>query len=154
MIIVGNDKYPEYKGFQKLIRNHGGDIFLTTSSDHTTYYFYFYTNNDSVFEQVLNRFGHFFTSMPLFEDSWIEEEIRMMDSKLETELLHDTTWFQYFERSTVKPTHPYSKYSLCKKTILTKMSIEQIRFRLLNFFMRYYSANIMTLCIVSDCKWQ
>jgi len=69
MIIVGNDKYPEYKGFQKLIRNHGGDIFLTTSSDHTTYYFYFYTNNDSVFEQVLNRFGHFFTSMPLFEDS-------------------------------------------------------------------------------------
>jgi len=153
MITLGNDKYPEYKRFQKLLQHYGGQIHFTISSDHTTYYFYFYTREYCTIEYVLHRFCQLFTAKPLLRNSWIEEEIGMMDSKLETELLHDTTWFQYLERATVKRSHPYSKYGLCRKKILKEISIEYIKYSLFEF-MKFYSANIMTLCIISDSKRQ
>jgi len=126
-------------------------FFLTTSSDHTTYFFYFYAKEYSIIEHVLHCFCQLFIAMPLLKDSWIEEQIEMMDSKLQAELQLDMTWFQYLERATVKCSHPYSKHGLCRKTTLTKMSIEQIKDNLLKF-MKFYSANIMTLCIISDSK--
>jgi len=151
MIILRNDQYPEYKEFQKLLLDYDGEIYLTMSSDHTTYYFDFFTREYSIIEYVLHRFCQLFTAMPLLKDSWIEEQIEMMDSKLQEELLDDTIWFQYLERATVKCSHPYSKYGLCRKKILTEMSIQQIKDNLLKFI-ELYSANIMTLCIVSESK--
>jgi len=151
MIILGNDKYPEYKEFQKLLQYLNGKIYLTISSEHTTYHFYFHTKEYSTIAHVLHRFCQLFTAMPLLKDSWIEKEIEMMASKLQTELQHDMTWFQYLERATVKCDHPYSKFGLCRKEILTEMSIQQIKDNLLKF-MNLYSANIMTLCIISNSK--
>jgi len=151
MITLGNDKYPEYKGFENLVESLCGKIDFTISSDHTTYFFHFYPHTNSTIRFVLHRFCQLFTAIPLLEDSWIKEEIQMMDLTLNSELLHDTTWFQYLERATVKCNHPYSKYGLCRKKILTEMSIQQIKDKLLEF-MKLYSANIMTLCIVSNSK--
>jgi len=153
MITLGNDKYPKYKEFQKILQYYSGQIYLTISSDHTIYYFYFYTREYSITAHVLHRFCQLFTAIPLLKDSWIKKEIQMMDSILNSEILHDTTWFQYLERATVKCSHPYSNYGLCRKKILTEMSIKQIKENLLKF-MELYSANIMTLCIISDCKRQ
>lgn len=149
MIILGNNIS---KGFQEIVHNYHGDIVLTTSSDHTTYYFNIHTENNSVFGQTLERFVRIFTSTPILENTLLEEEIRMMDSKLETELQHN--WIHYFDKSMANYSHPYSNYDLCKKKILTEMSMEDIKFEILNFFMKYYSANIMTLCVVSSCKKQ
>ncbi|XP_024873082.1 insulin-degrading enzyme-like [Temnothorax curvispinosus] len=134
--------------FQKLLYKYNGDISLTTSSEHTTYYFYFYTKDYDVVEQILERFVQLFISTPSFNNACIEERIRIMDSKLKKELQHN--WFQYFERSTINSAHPYSNYGLCKEKILTEMSIENIKFTLLNFILTYYSANIMTLGITSN----
>jgi len=151
MITLGNDKYPKYKEFEKLLQRHHGRIYLAISSDHTTYHFHFYSKEYSTIAHVLHRFCQLFTAMPLLKNSWIKKEIEMMESKLQTELLHDMTWFQYLERATVKCDHPYSKFGLCRKEILTEMSIQQIKDNLLNF-MNLYSANIMTLCIISESK--
>ncbi|XP_071570318.1 insulin-degrading enzyme-like isoform X2 [Temnothorax nylanderi] len=146
MTILG--KTAQSNRFQELLYKYDGDISLTTSSEHTTYYFHFYTKDDDVLEQILERFAQLFISNPSFNDACIEERIRIMDSKLKTELQHN--WFQYFERSTINSAHPYSNYGLCKEKILTEMSIENIKLTLLNFILTYYSANIMTLGIASN----
>lgn len=117
MIILNSKKYPEYKGFYKFLNNHEGKEFLTTSSDYSTYCFHINTENDSIVTEALDRFCQFFLYEPLLRCSWIEEEIRIMDSKLEKELQHDTAWFPYFERSMIETTHPFSKCDLCKKEI-------------------------------------
>ncbi|XP_077263218.1 insulin-degrading enzyme-like [Temnothorax americanus] len=146
MIILG--KTAQSNRFQELLYKYDGDISLTTSSEHTTYYFHFYTKDYDVVEQILERFVQLFISTPSFNDACIEERIRIMNSKLKTELQHN--WFQYFERSTINSAHPYSNYGLCKEKILTEMSIKNIKFTLLNFILKYYSANIMTLGIASN----
>lgn len=153
MIILGNKKYPNYKEFQELVHSYGGNICLTTSSDHSTYYFSIDAEKDFVFEELLERFVESFNA-PLFKESWIKEEIQKMNSKLEKILQNDPNWFEYFERAMAKSIHPYSKYGLCKKEILEKMTVEMIQVKLITFFVTYYSSNIMTLCIASCCKKQ
>lgn len=114
MIILGSERYPEYKEFQKLVDNHDGKVSFTTSSDHSTYYFHINTTNDSILEHVLDRFIQVFYEL-FYKDSWIEEEIRIIDSILETKLLHNSTWFKYFERSMAKSIHLYSKMACVKR---------------------------------------
>lgn len=117
MIILGSEKYPEYKEFQKLVDNHDGKVSFTTSSDHSTYYFHINTTNDSILEHVLDRFIQVFYEL-FYEQRFLD---RGRDTNngfniiIETQLLHNSTWFKYFERSMAKSTHLYSKMACVKK---------------------------------------
>lgn len=125
---------------------------IMTSSDHSTYYFRIFTKNDYHFEQDLNRLLQFFY-IPFFNEFWIEEIIRKIDLEAQQiKLQKHESWFQYFERFIVNSTHPYLKHDLCKKEILEELTTKTIQSRLKNFFSTHYSANIMTMCIVSGCK--
>jgi len=98
-----------------------------TSSDHTTYYFNFYTKRNRVIKYA--RFTSLLST--LLCNAFLEEFLdrrRNTDDGFNVKLriiTYDTIWFQYFERATVKRSHPYSKYGLCRKKILTEMSIQR-----------------------------
>ncbi|KAL6254986.1 hypothetical protein P5V15_014329 [Pogonomyrmex californicus] len=145
-IILGTQKYPEYKQFERFIFNHGGDISLTTTSDHTTFFFQMNKTDDSIFKEAIDQFVQFFMTPLCY---WFEKTIEMINANQKIELLNFLTWFQYFERSMVKSYHPYSNSTLCNSDILKKMSLKEIRKNVLNFLDKYYSANLMTLYVVS-----
>ncbi|KAL6262207.1 hypothetical protein P5V15_007303 [Pogonomyrmex californicus] len=145
-IILGTQKYPEYKQFESFIFKHGGDISLTTTSDHTTFFFQMNKTDDSIFKEVIDQFVQFFIR-PLC--CWFKKTIKKIDGNQKKELSSYSTWFQHFERSTVQSTHPYSNSTLCNSDILKQMSLRKIRKNILNFVEKYYSSNLMTLYVVS-----
>ncbi|KAL6262211.1 hypothetical protein P5V15_007307 [Pogonomyrmex californicus] len=105
MLILGSQKYPQYKEFDCFIHNHNGNIYIETFPDHSIYCWNIETENTVVFEEALNRFVHFFVT-PLFKKSWIRETIHKINTNAkDNNILQDDIidFFQNFEKYLLKP---------------------------------------------------
>jgi insulysin len=96
------------------------------------------------------RFAQFFIS-PLFDPSSTERELLAVDSENQKNLQSDMWRIDQLEKSTCRPDHPYSKFGTGNLSTLKTEPEKQglnVRDELLKFHSNYYSANLMTLCLV------
>ncbi|XP_014470958.1 PREDICTED: insulin-degrading enzyme isoform X1 [Dinoponera quadriceps] len=147
MLFLGTEKYPEQNDYSKYLSENSGVSNATTYLDHTTYYF---DVSPTKLEGALDRFAQFFLT-PLFTDTLTELELNAIHSEHLKNLACDIWRFDQLEKSTANPRHPYSKFGTGNREtldVLPKQMGINVRERLLEFHEKYYSANIMSLCVL------
>ncbi|CAF0885808.1 unnamed protein product [Adineta ricciae] len=149
MLFMGSEKYPTENEFSKFIESNGGYYNAYTTAAQTNYHF---DVNPKVFAEALDIFANFFVS-PLFHASSTDREIRAIDSEFRGNLFTDSRRIFQIEKLMVDPEHPYSKFSTGNieslQTIPQQRGID-IREVLLDFYTNQYSANRMSLVVLSN----
>lgn len=149
MLFLGTEKYPEENHYSSFLNSHGGSSNAYTTLEETVYYFDIL--NDA-FLEALEIFSTFFTT-PLFTETAIKREINAVDSENSKNIQSDM-WrqFQLF-KFMGNQDHPFSSFSTGNtETLLTipeglGLNIREI---VIEFYYKYYSANIMSLVVIGN----
>eukprot|EP01022_Parablepharisma_sp_SALTPOND_P015525 TRINITY_DN2202_c2_g1_i1.p1 TRINITY_DN2202_c2_g1~~TRINITY_DN2202_c2_g1_i1.p1 ORF type:complete len:1261 (+),score=181.96 TRINITY_DN2202_c2_g1_i1:85-3783(+) len=142
MLFLGTKKYPAENDYSMFIKNHGGDKNAFTSSTDTNYFF---SISNPAFPEALDRFSQFFKE-PLFNADSTDREIDAVDSEHKKNLTNDYRKFSQILLSHANPESRINRFSTGSAETLRK---EKIRETLLDFHKENYSANIMTLALIS-----
>lgn len=147
MLFLGTQKYPEQNDYNKYLSQNGGSSNACTSMDHTTFHF---DVDPEKLTNALDRFSQFFIA-PLFTESLTDLELNSVHSEHEKNLASDAWRLNQLDKSSANPSHPYSKFATGNKETLKCIPKEKninVREKLLEFHNKYYSANIMSLCVL------
>lgn len=162
MLFLGTEKYPEEGSYNRFLAENGGHSNAYTSSENTNFHFEMIAQRKVVeeqgangpdvprFKEALDRFAQFFTA-PLFTESATERELNAVHSEHQKNLQSDTRRIYQLKKSLCNCDHPYYKFSTGSKETLSDIPKEtgvDTRAALLEFHRKYYSANLMALCVV------
>ena len=142
LLFMGTEKYPSENDFAEYLSKNSGRSNAHTSSDKTVYMFE--VSNEG-FEGALDRFAQFFIC-PLFNEGSVEREINAIDNEFSKNINNDGWRLQHLKYSLTKKDSCFNRFSTGNKKTL---SLPDIRDRLLVFYKKYYSSDIMTLCVYS-----
>eukprot|EP01091_Cochliopodium_minus_P010546 TRINITY_DN2818_c1_g1_i2.p1 TRINITY_DN2818_c1_g1~~TRINITY_DN2818_c1_g1_i2.p1 ORF type:complete len:950 (+),score=301.19 TRINITY_DN2818_c1_g1_i2:340-3189(+) len=149
MLFLGTKKYPKESSYSEYILMHSGSKNASTSKVDTRYFFEV-TNN--AFEEALDRISQFFIS-PLFDENSVEREIKAVDSENAKNYNVDSRRFFHLQRTLSRKDHVYSKFSTGNLKTLSTIPKEKgidVRKRVIDFYEKHYSANVMKLAIIGN----
>lgn len=161
MLFLGTEKYPDEGSYNEFLSENGGHSNAYTACENTNYHFEMVvsdkehsvpqTGSDDVakFKEALDRFSQFFTA-PLFTESATDRELNAVHSEHEKNLQSDTRRIYQLKKQISNPAHPYSRFGTGSKETLFEVPRDKnidVRAALLDFHAKYYSANLMKLCI-------
>lgn len=147
MLFLGTSKYPQENALKKFLTSHSGSCNAFTTNDHTNYYF------DVAPEHLLEAldiFAQFFVC-PLFTESAVEREVSAVHSEYEKDVQNDIYRLYQLHRSLSRPGHDFGKFIYGNKSTLSDLPKTlgiNVRDELLSFHAKYYSSNIMCICII------
>lgn len=147
MLFLGTTKYPEENDYNKFLSEHGGSSNAFTSGEHTNYFF---DVSPEHLIGALDRFSQFFCC-PLFTESATGREVMAVNSENDKNLQNDAWRLRQLDKATCKPSHAYSKFGTGNRDtleIVPKSRNQDTRCELLKFHKQFYSANLMSLCIL------
>ena len=142
MLFLGTDKYPDVDGYSAYLRSNGGYSNAYTAEDHTNYHYEVYHD---AFEGALDRFSQFFIA-PLFKQEYTQREMNAVNSEYQKNLEQDYWRMRQVKRNLYNPKHPANHFEI--GTLETLSNVD--RKVLLDFHQKYYSANMMSLSILSN----
>ena len=149
MLFLGTKKYPNAGEFKYFLSSSGGCSNAFTSADETCY---FYNVSNSAFHESLDRFSQFFTSST-FEPKYADREVKQIDSEHKKNIENDS-WRNFRLRQVLAdPKHATSKFYTGNYETLAVKAKEMgvsLNDKLLEFYNRYYSADIMKLAVVGS----
>lgn len=165
---MGTEKYPEEESYSQFLAEKGGDSNAYTTDESTNYQFQLVVPKsaqsglpsngeagdhplpcESPLYEALDRFSQFFIA-PLFTESATERELNAVDSEHNKNVQNDGNRFFQLGQSRANPEHPFSKFGTGSKATLWDEPQERgidTRARLIEAYQKWYSANLMTLCI-------
>ena len=141
MLFNGTKKYPEQNQFQIFIANNNGMTNAFTKFDSTCYY---YSINTNYLEESLDMFSDFFIN-PLLDKTGIEKERNAVNSEHDKNL--NSNGWKYNDIARQCSYGDFSKFGTGNRDTLM---IDNIHEYVRNYFENYYSANIMTLIIITN----
>lgn len=147
MLFLGTKKYEQENEYNKFLNEYGGSSNAYTSGEHTNFYFDVTPDHLS---GALDRFAQFFLC-PLFTPSATEREINAVNSENDKNLQSDPWRLHQLDKSLAKPDHDFIKFGTGNKDSLDtipKSRGQDVREELLKFHSKFYSSNIMSLCIL------
>ena len=142
MLFLGTEKYPDVEEYSSYLQSNGGYSNAYTAEDHTNYHYEVYHD---AFEGALDRFSQFFIS-PLFSPKYTEREMNAVNSEYQKNLEQDYWRMRQVKRNLYNPEHPSNHFEIGTLETLSKVD----RNVLLDFHGKYYSANMMSLSILSN----
>ena len=142
LLFMGTDKYPSENEYSSYLSKNGGVSNAFTIGDRTV--FYFDVSNDA-FEGAIERFASFFIC-PRFNEGSVEREINNIESEFSKNINDDSWRLQHLKNSETKQGCSFNRFSTGNKQTL---GLPDIRDRLLKFYKKYYSSDIMYLCVYS-----
>ena len=143
LLFMGNAKYPKENDYREYLAKNGGFSNAGTQLDRTIYYFD--VSNDA-FEGALDRFAQFFISSK-FDEGSVEREIKAIDNEFSNNLNNDSRRLLQIKLSEINPQSPFNTFTTGNIKTLTK---PDIRDKLLLFYKKYYTSEIMNLVIYSN----
>ena len=143
LLFMGTEKYPSENDYDGFLSKNGGESNAFTGMDKTVYYFN--VDNDA-FESALDRFAQFFIASKFSEGS-VEREINAINSEFSKNKNSDVWRLYQLFKSQLNPKSPFSQFSTGN---LETLSYPDIRERLLKMYNKYYTSEIMALCIYSN----
>lgn len=148
MLFLGTEKYPAAGEYQDFISQHGGSHNAYTAAEHTNYFF---DIEHAAFDAALDRFAQFFIA-PLFDANYIEREKNAVNAEYLAKINDDTRrqWDVY--RNLFNPMHPAAQFAVGNLDTLADAEGHNVRDDLIAFYQSYYSANLMTLVLLSNAK--
>jgi insulysin len=146
MLFLGTEKYPLPGEYQQFIAQQGGTHNASTAAENTQYFF---TIKHKAFEPALDRFAQFFIA-PLFNDVYVERERQAVQAEFSAKLRDDfrREWDVY--RELMNPDHPGSQFAVGNNQTLADRENDMVRDDLLAFYQTHYSADKMTLVLLSN----
>ncbi|WED20980.1 insulinase family protein [Vibrio sp. JC009] len=145
MLFLGTEKYPKIGEFQSFISQHGGTNNAWTGTEHTCFFF---DVTPKAFEKALDRFSQFFVA-PLFNSEALDKERQAVESEYRLKLNDDMRRLYQVHKEVVNPDHPFSKFSVGNLETLGDRETGSIRDEIIGFYQQNYSADLMTLVLVS-----
>ena len=136
---MGTTKYPLENEYSSYLSKNSGVSNAFTLADRTVYYF---TVSNEGFEGALDRFAQFFIS-PLFNEGSVEREINAIDNEFSKNINNDAWRLSQLKKYQMIKESFFNKFSTGNKQTL---SLPDIRDRLLVFYKKYYTSEIMNLC--------
>ena len=143
LLFMGNEKYPAENDYFEYITKNGGFSNANTQLDRTI--FYFNVSNEA-FEGALDRFAQFFISSK-FNAGSVDREKKAVDNEFSNNLNNDARRFYQIKASQINEGSPFSNFGTGN---LKTLDIPDLRDRLLIFYKKYYTSEIMNLCIYSN----
>ena len=143
LLFMGNKKYPKENEYNDYLSKNGGDSNASTDQDFTI--FYFDVSNEA-FEGALDRFAQFFISST-FNESTVDREIKAVDNEFTNNLNSDARKLFQLKLSETNKESPFNHFPTGN---LKTLSLPDIRDRLLTFYKKYYTSEIMNLCVYSN----
>jgi len=142
MLFLGTGKFPDIEEFPVYLERHGGHSNAFTAEDRSNYYL---DVQHDAFEGALDRFSHFFID-PLFLSEYIQKEINAVHSEHQKNLEQDYWRQMQLLRSFYRKDHPARHFATGSEETLKGVTQEEF----MNFYNTYYSANRMSLVLLSD----
>lgn len=142
MLFMGSTKYPDEDYYHKFVAQCGGGTNAYTSHDHTNYHFY--VDPESFF-QVLDVFAQFFVD-PLLKTDALEREMKAVNAEHQKNINNDDWRTMEMRRLMSDKKSPL--YDFSTGTVET-LNVPNIRDVVINFYKSTYSANQMTLVVLS-----
>ncbi len=143
MLFLGTEKYPEADAYQAFINSNGGNHNAFTAYDDTNYFF---DVRAEAFPEALDRFAQFFIA-PLFTETYVDRERNAVHSEYESKRLDDGRRIYVAKKEAMNPDHNWTQFSVGNLDTLENSPNNPIRPDLIDFYNRYYSANLMTLVV-------
>lgn len=138
MLFMGTAKYPQENEYSNFLSDNAGSSNAFTDTEDTN--FFFKVSSDQLYT-ALEMFSEFFVS-PLFNESSLERELKAVDSEFHKNLLDDHWRLQQLVSS--NGPEPINHFGLGNSKTL---AVEGIRDKVIEFYNKYYSANLMTLVV-------
>jgi secreted Zn-dependent insulinase-like peptidase len=146
MLFLGTDEDPDPSGFQTFLSNTGGGYDATTTSSATSFEF---SSQPAVFEEALSRFSRFFVA-PTLDPERIGQERKAVHAEFLLHASNPTSRLEAVRRATMNPAHPSSRLGMGNTETLADRPGDPVHDDVTTFFERYYSADAMTLAVLSD----
>ncbi|MEP0355680.1 insulinase family protein [Paraglaciecola sp.] len=145
MLFMGTKSYPEVGGYGEFVTLNGGIQNAYTELDHTN--FMVAVNNDA-YEQALSRFSGFFYEA-LLNEEYADKERNAVHSEWSMKSPNDWVILAQVEGKTLNPEHPISQFNWGNLESLADNGDEKLQGALVDFYHRYYSANLMKSAMIS-----
>lgn len=143
MLFLGTEKYPDAAEYEQYISEHGGSRNAYTSFEHTNYFF----DIDAAYlEEALDRFAQFFIA-PNFDANYVERELNAVQAEYQMGLKSDSRRGLDVLQASMNPEHPFSQFAVGSLESLADRDGSLVRDELIDFYKKYYSANIMRLVV-------
>jgi len=142
MLFMGNEKYPNEDYYQTLVAKCGGGTNAYTDTNHTNYYFYV---DPSKLSEVLDVFGHFFID-PLLKTDSLEREMNAVNAEHQKNLTNDGWRTMQARKLMSRKNSPLYNFSTGS---LDTLKVKTIKQDVDDFYKKYYSANLMSLVVLS-----
>lgn len=149
MLFMGSEKYPGENELDEFVSMNGGFDNACTDMEDTLFAFEVAPEK---FEEGLAMFAGFFVS-PLMRPDCLARELEAVDSEYQMHQQSDGVRHWQILASLANPDHPLSLFTWGNvKSLKTDPEAAgvPIRDRLLDFWRTHYSADRMTLCLLSD----
>lgn len=143
MLFLGTEKYPEAGSYQAFISQNGGNHNAYTAFENTNYFFDIRADQ---LEPALDRFARFFID-PLFTEEYVDRERHAVHSEYQSNLRDDGRRSFSATKQVMNPEHQYSQFAVGSLETLSNDNGD-LRRDLIQFYNRYYSANLMTLVVL------
>ncbi|KAI9018492.1 Metalloenzyme, LuxS/M16 peptidase-like protein [Phycomyces nitens] len=147
LLFMGTQKYPKENDYFSYVSDYAGYTNASTYMDYTVYYF---EVGEKGLKGALDRFSRFFVD-PLFTESCTERELKAVDSEYKKNLQSDTSRILQLSRSLYDSKNPMNIFATGNIETLKeepeRLGLD-VRKELLEFHKKYYSANIMKLCVL------
>ncbi len=144
MLFLGTDKYPDAAEYEEFVTEHGGSRNAYTGFEHTNYFF---DIDQEHLAPSLDRFAQFFIS-PRFDEQYVGREVNAVEAEYQMGIKTDGRRTLDVMREIVNQEHPFSILGVGTAETLASVEQNAVRDDLLEFYQRYYSANLMTLVVL------
>jgi insulysin len=146
MLFLGTEKYPDAAEYERFITEHGGSRNAYTSFENTNYFF---DINAPDLPVALDRFAQFFIS-PLFDAQYVDREKNAVEAEYQMGLKSDARRGLDVLQEVLNQDHPYSQFTVGSLETLADRPDSGIRDELVEFYNKYYSANVMRLVVLGS----
>jgi insulysin len=142
LLFLGTAKYADVDEYSKYLAANGGSSNAYTADDRTNYQL---EVNHDAFAGALDRFAQFFIA-PAFNPEFVDRERNAVNSEHQKNVQNDNWRTNQVFTDMARQGHPFGKFSTGTLETLAGASREEI----MAFYEKYYSANVMKLCILSN----
>ena len=147
MLFLGTEPYPEADAYQGYLQRHGGSHNAFTAPQDTNYFF---DIEPDALPGALDRFSQFFLT-PLFNPEQLESERNVVHSEYMARIRDDGRRENDVLNQVFNPDNPTTGFAVgSRETLAHRPEGEpSLRERVIDFYERYYDANVMHLAVVA-----
>ncbi|MDX7987105.1 pitrilysin, partial [Xenorhabdus sp. 12] len=139
MVLMGSKRYPQAGGFAEFLQKHGGSRNASTGSSSTIYYLD--VENGSLKEAV-DRLADALAE-PLLDPKHADRERHAVDNEMTIARASDSYRIGQIRAETINPAHPNARFDGGNLETLKDKPGSKLQTALVDFYQRYYSANLM-----------